>query len=548
MRPVVRALPIFADAQRQGVLGFDPPVQQLAQQRLLDLLVLGVFPEVHELVGVAVAVIQLAVSLPRVVGQLVMAAGDGLDVEAPVVAGELGEGVFPPCAAVAPQDGRHRHALHAVGGAHAGKVQQRGHDVHMFGDLLVAGAAGDHAGPGEDHRRFDQAVVMEGALEQQAVVPHQFPVVVGEKDQGVVGDALVPQRLQDAADVVVYQRDHAVVGGLDLAPLVVGQAAVVVLFVAAALADAVPAEMRRLVVQFALLPHGQRQLVGVVHGGVGRGRVKGMVRVHKAAQRKERLVGGGLFDQVDHAVGDPGRLMVAGVDLAGVDLGRAAQVLVGGAGAVLLRLALPLHLDDLVVLLALLFEPGQVLAGLAVAGGVHHVEAVAVGGPVVLLVFLGDELGGEMHLADGRGAVAVVAQHFRQADLLVAQGDAVVARAVVLGVAPGDDRAARRRTDGVLDKMVVEGGTVEGQAVDVGGVDLVVAIAAQRVEAHLVRHHQNDIGAFVHDYHHLIRSVTLSRSLLKAMPVTSRGRGRSLTISSLMPVGLLVSTRMRWLR
>src|SRR5699024_2876063 len=100
LRPVVRALSIFADAQRQGVLGLDHQVQQHAWQCVLDLLVLWVFPEVHELVGVAVAVIQLAVRLHRVVGQLVMAAGDGLDVEAPVVAGEHSEGVIPPCAAV----------------------------------------------------------------------------------------------------------------------------------------------------------------------------------------------------------------------------------------------------------------------------------------------------------------------------------------------------------------------------------------------------------------------------------------------------------------
>ena len=108
-----------------------------------------------------------------------------------------------------------------------------------------------------------------------------------------------------------------------------------ILFWAAALADAVPAEMRRLVVQFALLPHGQRQLVGVVHGGVGRGRVKGMVRVHKAAQRKERPVGVGLVDEVDGAVRDPGGLVVFGIHVAGVDLRRAAGILVRGGGAVL---------------------------------------------------------------------------------------------------------------------------------------------------------------------------------------------------------------------
>ena len=99
--------------------------------------------------------------------------------------------------------------------------------------------------------------------------------------------------------------------------------------------------------------------------------------------------------------------------------------------------------------------------------------------------------------------------------------------------------------------MVVKGGAVQSQTVNIGSVNLIVAIAAQRVKPQLVGHKENDIGAFfyhVHIHHHLIRSVTSSRSLLNARSVTSRGWGRLLSISFLMLVGLLVSTRIRWLR
>ena len=179
-------------------------------------------------------------------------------------------------------------------------------------------------------------------------------------------------------------------------------------------------------------------------------------------------------------------------------------------------------------------------------------KAVPIFRPVVLLVDLGAELGGKMHLADGRRAVAVGLQYLGEGQLLVPQGDAVVAGAVVFGVAPGQDGAAGRRADRVLDKVVVEGGAVEGQAVDVGGVDLGIAVAAQCVVTQLIRHDQQDVGApfqragvksVAHSYHHLIRSVTSSRSLLNSMSVTSRGRGRSFAISFLIVVGLLVSTR-----
>src|SRR5699024_9793902 len=95
---------IFADAQRQGVLGLDDPVQQTTQQVLLDLGIVGIVPEVRDLVGIAVAVIQFAEGLARVIGELVVASGDGLDVETPVVAGELGQGVLTARAAVTPQD------------------------------------------------------------------------------------------------------------------------------------------------------------------------------------------------------------------------------------------------------------------------------------------------------------------------------------------------------------------------------------------------------------------------------------------------------------
>ena len=65
---------VFADADGKGVLGLNDAVGQLLQQLGLYIRVVGVIPVVDKLIGVGVAVIQLAKTLAGVVGQLVVSA------------------------------------------------------------------------------------------------------------------------------------------------------------------------------------------------------------------------------------------------------------------------------------------------------------------------------------------------------------------------------------------------------------------------------------------------------------------------------------------
>ena len=199
--------------------------------------------------GVPVPVVELPNCSPGVVGELVVPGGKRLQIESPVIAGELSEGVGPARPLVPPEDGGHGHALDSVGGGHSGQIQQSGHEVHVLGDLGIAGALGHHAGPLEDHGGLDEAVVVEGALEEEAVVPISSPWSEVKRMRVSSSIALVPEGLEDPADAVVHQADHAVVGGLDLPPLAVGEAAVVVLLVAAPPSRPVAAEVGGLVLQ-----------------------------------------------------------------------------------------------------------------------------------------------------------------------------------------------------------------------------------------------------------------------------------------------------------
>ena len=112
------------------------------------------------------------------------------------------------------------------------------------------------------------------------------------------------------------------------------------------------------------------------------------------------------------------------------------------------------------------------------------VAAAVVGGPVING---GEEAGlGHMVLAHHRGFVAGTMEKLHQGHLVLVQSAAVVAHAMVAGIATGEQRCPRWLADGVLHKVVGEIGGAGGQAVDVRGLDHWVAVAAEGVIAEVV--------------------------------------------------------------
>ena len=105
-------------------------------------------------------------------------------------------------------------------GRGVGEVDDGGHKVEVGGGAVVEAVARD-VGSGPEEGDADDGFVRHGGLSALAVVVDHFAVVGGEDDVGVVGEAVALKSLEDAADHVVDEGDHAVVEGADLA-LVVG--------------------------------------------------------------------------------------------------------------------------------------------------------------------------------------------------------------------------------------------------------------------------------------------------------------------------------------
>ena len=329
------------------------------------------------------------------------------------------------------------HAIGRIGRVRrgAGGGQQCRHPVHVGGDLLADAVARNARGPGDDGRDAQAAFQQFGfaAGEGPGVGEALAAIVAGEDHDGVAGDAVALDRLQHAADLCVHGGDHAAIGFL--------RAAVEVDRVLAA------------------------QALGL---GFVTGRLPRPVRRVEMQAEQEGLAGLGVA--VDHLHG------VAAEQVGGVAGLRHRLVVVPeirGAGA----------------------------AGVQVV--VDGAAAIAV--EMVIAAFQRAEIGqvAEVPLADQGGAVAGLAQQRRQGGVVRWQADALFRAAgqrflqpdgQAHLVAAGDDGDARGGADRGIGIGLGEAHAARGDAVDVRGLQIRPAVAADIGEAHVVGDDEDDVG------------------------------------------------------
>ena len=295
-------------------------------------------------------------------------------------------------------------------------------------------------------------------------------MVGGKNDEGIVETTAFLQGREDAADFVVYLQDEGRIVGAHLALLFLGVGALGLWSPyrhprptrgMKARADvAVNGVAGRGIGNFINIDLGQklrRGVVGVVRAGKAHHAGEGPIVVVLADEASRRLADEvipiAVPRQKRHA--SPALLVVAYVLL--------AHVL---AVAALLQVVPVVVLD---------VDPHFVFAGDAMLEAKRGVPRI------------------EVHLADGRGEVAVVGQHLRpSADaarrVIRAQVIAVGQHVGAPGVEAGKQRTTRRHTDRVQAIRAVVADPLGGNAVDVGRGNVRRAVTTEKVVAHLVGH------------------------------------------------------------
>ena len=109
---------------------------------------------------------------------------------------------------LAAQQRQEAAALHVGGRLLAGGVQQHRREVHVEDHLVVHRARLDAAGPADDERHPQRFLIHE-ALVEPVVVAEVEALVGGVDDDGVVGESLAVEEVEQPADVVVHRGDAA---------------------------------------------------------------------------------------------------------------------------------------------------------------------------------------------------------------------------------------------------------------------------------------------------------------------------------------------------
>lgn len=323
-----------------------------------------------------------------------------------------------------------------------------GQEVHEVPGVVGDAAGGDFAGLAGDHGDAQTAFVHGGFVASEGAVGTEdvlsvdsfvvAAVVASEEDEGVFVRVELFEFAHDLADVAVDFRDH---GGVGLASMWVrGEAA-------------------------GLFAPGDffRKLAGV--RGFGFGGSEGFpVGNGEGDVEKERISAADFAEPVE---GFAHHVVV------GIDAALAAGV--GGDGG------------EFVVM-------EEALRVLVV--GVHLVEKAA---EFVEAFFPGNADGAdvaEAPLAEAAGFVAGLFEDLGDGDIAFEEGDAagVGTHAGVAHVFAGHQDATRRGADGAAGVGVGEAGAFSGQLIDVGGLDVLLAVAAGIAPAHVVSHDPDDIG------------------------------------------------------
>jgi hypothetical protein len=147
--------------------------------------------------------------------------------------------------------------------------------------------------------------------------------------------------------------------------------------------------------------------------------------------------------------------------------------------------------DGVQVLGRLAAHPGAVgvLVGAGLVGLLEHVEAV--GGVRLAVVAVG--VGEEVELANVGAAVAVGPEHARQGERVLGDRHAHVGDAQRARVLAGEEAHATGHADGILDEAAAERDALGREAVELGSLDVRVAVAGEGVPAELVGVEDEDV-------------------------------------------------------
>jgi hypothetical protein len=81
-------------------------------------------------------------------------------------------------------------------------------------------------------------------------------------------------------------------------------------------------------------------------------------------------------------------------------------------------------------------------------------------------------------------------------------------------ISAGEDTPARGHADRVLDEVLIENRSLNGQAIDIGSFNHSVAIYAKTISSHLIRSNQQNIRLFIHDCNWSVGVVEWCKALL----------------------------------
>ena len=231
------------------------------------------------------------------------------------------------------------------------KVQGRNRLINTF--------SGRNPGTATNHRHPQETLVMHRALQDQAVITQPIAMVRDVDDDRIVAQPGLFQRDQNAADIVIHQRDLAISVRDDLAQLLIRlrhDAAVVLSdFSARAISG-------RFLGQNGLVPprspfegarpiRWQIDLGRIVQARPRFGRIKRVMRIGKADPCAKRLVAAPVFQPFDRAVRCPCRVVPGDGQLRMPRLGR----VLGIAGVLSIErvflIAFPIGIEPALVML-----------------------------------------------------------------------------------------------------------------------------------------------------------------------------------------------------
>lgn len=482
-----------------GVLSIAVAVEQLQRVFLavkqLPLLVLAAGPRALEAKALVVPVDQLVALVAHAVVRVRLV--DDVAVHPVAMVRDL----LPVGRRLALDHGAERHALHVRGDAGVRKVEEGRGEVDVADDVLADRLGGDFARVA-DHKGHLEALLVHEALVEPAVLAQEEALVRRVHDDGVLGEALLVQPVQHAADVVVDALDGAQVAlhvalelplgelllrleGEGLARLLAEQFQAGDVLRRGDLAVLPPPDVDHLIADdaagtFGL--HDAQVVVGEVLGDAHLGHLGSV---------------GAVLVVVGEGVGEPHGVLVE-VFVLGVVLPRSMGGFVVAheeEGPALVALVHPLDglVGDDVGRVA--GDPRRLARGLdelrvpvlALAG--QHAPVVEARGLMILAL-------AEVPLADHGGLVVCVGPQ-----LLGDVGDALVDLgverhdAVDVVVRAAEHGGARRRADAVGDVAVVEAHALVGDAVEVGRAVDAGAVARDGLGRVVVRHDEDDVGA-----------------------------------------------------